>query len=132
MRTSRGSSREGCTIPMSSSRTRIHCVSRTWCAPCGGAWRAPTRPARAPHARVLVPVRRNFEAAIQHYLANGLIWDGGDVPTVDDPLYVSIADEMKEAAGHFEGAKIVDQWPVKLPTSFVIIDDPGNPAVLPD
>jgi len=83
-------------------------------------------------ARVLVPVREKFNDAITHYLANGQVWNGGDVPTVDDPLYVSIADEMKEAAGHFEGAKVVDQWVVKMPTSFVIIDDPGNPATLPD
>ncbi len=83
-------------------------------------------------ARVIVPIRPNFEGAITHYLNTGQIWNGGDVPTVDSDLYVSIADEMKEAAGHFENAKIVDQWTVKVPTSFVIIDDPGNTAVLPD
>jgi hypothetical protein len=83
-------------------------------------------------ARVMVPVRPNFEGAINIYLATGQVWNGGDVPTVDSELYVSIADEMKEAAGHFQNEKVVDRWTVKVPTSFVIIDDPDNTAVLPD
>ncbi|MDX6496867.1 MAG: hypothetical protein QOG23_127 [Blastocatellia bacterium] len=83
-------------------------------------------------ARVLVPVRRNYWSAISDYLTNGQIWQGGDVPGVDDPLYVSIADEMKEAAGHFKNEGVVEEWVVKVPTNFVMIDDPNNPLTLPD
>lgn len=53
-------------------------------------------------ARVLVPVRAGYEQAILHYLEteSGEIWEGGDPPHVDDDLYVSIVDAIKEDHGH--------------------------------
>ncbi|MFW9929637.1 MAG: hypothetical protein ACFFD1_09615, partial [Candidatus Thorarchaeota archaeon] len=51
-------------------------------------------------ARVLLPVRPNYEQPILHYFeTEGEIWEGGDPPHVDDPLYVSIVDSLQELQG---------------------------------
>jgi hypothetical protein len=52
-------------------------------------------------ARVVVPVRPGYEAAIAHFMAGGGPWDGGDPPQVDDELYVSLIDEIREQQGMF-------------------------------
>lgn len=85
-------------------------------------------------ARVLVPVRPGFEKAILHYLnTGGEIWNGEDVPMPDDPLYVSIIDEIMEADGYFEGGVPEgDPWLTKVPTSLVYLHNPNSPGDLPD
>jgi len=85
-------------------------------------------------ARVLVPVRNAYAKAILHYLnTGGEIWNGEDVPTPDDPLYVSIIDEIMEADGVFEGAEIEGEpWLSKVPTSLVYLTHAGTPDDLPD
>jgi hypothetical protein len=85
-------------------------------------------------ARILVPVRPGYEKAMLHYLnTGGEIWNGEDVPAPDDPLYVSIIDEIKEADGSFEGG--IDEgepWLSKVPTSLVYLEHQGSPSDLPD
>lgn len=79
-------------------------------------------------ARVVLPVRPQFTDAILHFLATGgEIWNGGDVPTIDDPLYLSIVEEMKEAPGTAVG----EPWIIKEPTSLVMLQG-ANPPELPD
>ena len=52
---------------------------------------------RAGAARVQVPIRPNYEGAVLHFLeTKGSLWEGGDPPHVDDPLYVSILTEIQE------------------------------------
>ncbi|MFL5705971.1 MAG: hypothetical protein ACJ8AG_24565, partial [Ktedonobacteraceae bacterium] len=47
-------------------------------------------------ARVIVPVHLAYEGAVLHYLeSNGEIWNGGDPPVLNDPLFESIVDELK-------------------------------------
>lgn len=85
-------------------------------------------------ARVLVPVRNAYVKAILHYLnTGGEIWNGEDVPAPDDPLYVSIIDEIMEADGYFEGGEIVGEpWLNKVPTSLVYLTHDDSPGDLPD
>lgn len=85
-------------------------------------------------ARVLVPVRLGYEKAILHYLnTGGEIWNGEDVPAPNDPLYVSIIDEIKEADGSFEGGtEESEPWLSKVPTSLVYLEHQGSPNDLPD
>ena len=85
-------------------------------------------------ARVLVPVRPGYEKAILHYLnTGGEIWNGEDVPAPNDPLYVSIIDEIKEADGSFEGGEEEGEpWLSKVPTSLVYLEHQGSPSDLPD
>ena len=55
---------------------------------------------RAGSGRVQVPVRPGYEEALLHFLeSDGVIWEGGDPPHVDDDLYVSILEELRVARG---------------------------------
>ncbi|MGN7723844.1 hypothetical protein [Chitinophaga sp. 22620] len=73
-------------------------------------------------ARVVVPVRSNFEKAMAFYLATGIIWKGGQVPQVNDPLYLSIIQEIQEQTeGGAEGTPVDEPWEYTLPTSLVML-----------
>lgn len=68
-------------------------------------------------ARVIVTVRPGFEAAVQHFLTTGQIWNGGQIPVIGDPLFLSIADEMREPLGQ-PGGKA---WVTRVPTALTIL-----------
>lgn len=70
-------------------------------------------------ARVMVTVRPGFEAAVQFFLETGLIWNGGEVPVIGDPMYMSIVDEMRAPVGVPQGK----YWITKLPTTLTILQD---------
>jgi hypothetical protein len=77
---------------------------------------------RAGAARVAVPVRPGFDDVVLHYLGTGQIWDGGQVPQVDDELYVSVAQQLEEQSHAEQGGKPVgDPWEVRLPTTLVML-----------
>ena len=75
---------------------------------------------RAGYARVVVPVTPAYDDAVLYYLSSGgQIWNGGDPPTIDDPLYVSIADELGDAtAGR---TPYGEPWEVTIPTTLVYL-----------
>jgi hypothetical protein len=68
-------------------------------------------------ARVVVTVRPGFEDAVRFYMQTGLVWNGGEVPVIDDPLHLSIIDELKEPEGKPEGKA----WATRIPTSLTIL-----------
>jgi hypothetical protein len=71
-------------------------------------------------ARVTIPVRPWFEKAVAHYIETGEIWDGGDVPDINSPLYVSILTEVEERLNKPGEEKAQgDPWEVRLPTTLV-------------
>lgn len=88
---------------------------------------------RAGSARVLVPVRPHYEEPIIYYLwtSPGEIWNGGEMPTIHNELYVSIVDELMAAAdADLADAVAVGQpWEIKLPTELVKLQEDGT---LPD
>lgn len=96
---------------------------------------------RAGAARVVVPVRPAYTESVLHYLNTNEIWNGGSPPTLADPLYVSIVDEIKANTGaDLDDALtacslnagypcVVDEWEVKLPTTLVYLQ---QDATLPD
>jgi len=51
---------------------------------------------KAGAARVTVPVRPAFNDAISNYVSTGQIWPGDEKPMIDDPLYVSIVEEIQQ------------------------------------
>jgi hypothetical protein len=75
---------------------------------------------RAGYARVVVPVRPGFEDAFQYYLVTGQVWMGGGLPSVSDPTYLPIAEEMKEQLGA-PGSEtpVGDSWEFRLPTQLI-------------
>ena len=75
---------------------------------------------KAGYARVLVPARPTFEGALDHFRIFGEIWNGGPLPTISDPQYLPIADEMAEKSGK-PGAEVPmgEAWEVRVPTTLV-------------
>lgn len=68
-------------------------------------------------ARVIVTVRPGFEEAVRHYFQTGQVWNGGEVPVIDDELYLSIVDELRSPEGLPEGKA----WVTRVPTSLTIL-----------
>jgi hypothetical protein len=89
---------------------------------------------RAGAARVVVPVHPAYPEAVLHYLHTGEIWKGGEPPNIDDPLFISIINELRgDAQLNDDGDGLtacsldsatpcfVDEWEVKLPTELVYL-----------
>ena len=53
-------------------------------------------------ARVILTIRPGFEEAVNWFMATGQVWNGGQVPTMDDELFISIVDELRETEGEVE------------------------------
>ncbi|UZT99987.1 hypothetical protein ODZ84_10650 [Chryseobacterium fluminis] len=70
-------------------------------------------------ARIIVTVKPGFEAAVQFFLETGLIWNGGAVPVIGDPMYMSIVDEMRQPTGEPQGK----YWITRVPTTLTIFQD---------
>ena len=68
-------------------------------------------------ARVVATVRPGFEDAVTFYMSTGKIWNGGEVPVIGDPMYLSVVDEMKETLGEKHGK----YWLTRIPTSLTIL-----------
>ncbi|WP_296146407.1 hypothetical protein [uncultured Flavobacterium sp.] len=67
-------------------------------------------------ARVILTIRPGFEEAVNWYMATGQVWNGGQVPTLDDELFISIVDELRETEGEVE-----ETWETRVPTSLTMI-----------
>ncbi len=82
---------------------------------------------KAGAARVVVSVRPGFESAVGHFLESGELWDGGDLPPITSPLYLSIIEEIKErdkaAGGEVPQG---DPWEVHLPTTLIKLRDQAS------
>ncbi len=81
-------------------------------------------------SRVVVTVKPGFEEAVMYFMATGKIWNGGQVPVIGDPLYLSIVDELKE-----QEYTVEETWETVLPTSLiglqrggVAVDEDGLPC----
>jgi len=68
-------------------------------------------------ARVIVTVRPGFEEAVNYYMQTGQIWNGGEVPVIEDKLFMSIVDELRQTLGQKEGKA----WATRLPTALTIL-----------
>jgi len=68
-------------------------------------------------ARVIVSVRPGFEKAVNWYMATGQVWNGGEVPTLGDDLFLSLDQEMQEVEPTPEGLP----WKTKLPSDLTVI-----------
>jgi hypothetical protein len=72
----------------------------------------------AGYARVVVPVRPGFESAVSHYMETRQVFQGTGEPSVNDPLYHSIVEEIQERTGAGKGEVAVGEaWETRMPTS---------------
>lgn len=85
---------------------------------------------KAGAARVVVSVRPGFESAVAHFLDTAQIWNGGELPPITSPLYVSIIEEIRER-DKAPGNEVAqgEPWDVRLPTTLVKL---RNQASLPE
>lgn len=78
---------------------------------------------KAGAARVVIPVRPGFEAAMAHYHETGDVWLGEEIPDMFSDMYVSIIDEIKSRNYVPGEEKCVAEWNVKIPTGLVMLRD---------
>ncbi len=71
-------------------------------------------------ARVVVTVKPGFEDAIMHFMAFGQIWQGGQMPVLGNPLYLSLVDEIKE-----QEYVVEETWQTVVPTNLIALQKDG-------
>ena len=71
-------------------------------------------------ARVVVTVKPGFEDAVMHYMSFGQIWNGGQMPVIGNPLYLSIVDELKE-----QEYVVEETWETVVPTALIALQESG-------
>lgn len=71
-------------------------------------------------ARVIVTVRPGFEKAVMYYMATKRVWNGGQIPLLGDPLYMSISDELEE-----QEYTVEETWETVVPTSLIGLQKDG-------
>lgn len=81
-------------------------------------------------ARVVVPASRAYNDAVLYFLWSDKpnlgerLWKGGPTPTVSDPLYRSIAEEVRNQTDDLAGAKPEGEpWEFTLPTTLVWLQE---------
>ena len=75
-------------------------------------------------ARMVVPIRKGFERAVNFYMETGEVWNGGDlVFDSEDDLYLSIDEELEEPESFIE-----EEWETRVPTTLTLIQ--GDSAFL--
>lgn len=78
---------------------------------------------QAGSARVVLPVHPAYNDAVMYFLENnGAIWKGGEPPRLNDPMFISIAEELRNQTDDL--AKAIpegDSWEVVLPTTLVYL-----------
>ncbi|MFF7647022.1 hypothetical protein [Streptomyces canus] len=82
---------------------------------------------RAGWARVVVPARPGFEAAIRYFLQFGTLPPSAVDPAVESEMYLPIVEEVSERTGRGQGELPVgDPWEVRVPTSMVLVRPESN------
>jgi hypothetical protein len=76
---------------------------------------------KAGAARLVVPVKPEFEKAMAHYHETGKVWMGKEMPDIFSELYVSLLDEIRGRNYTPDEEILVEQWDVKLPTTLVML-----------
>ncbi len=84
-------------------------------------------------ARVVLPVSPAYNDAMLYFLqtrsanVRDRIWQGGQPPTIDDPLFKSIADEIRAQTDDLGDATPEgDPWEYTLPTTLVWLQPDGT------
>ncbi|GAL83599.1 hypothetical protein C173_12015 [Sporocytophaga myxococcoides] len=83
---------------------------------------------QAGSARVVIPVYPAYNDAVMYFLENnGAIWKGGEPPRLNDPLYISLADELRDETDDLGNATPEGTpWEVVLPTTLVYLQNDSN------
>jgi hypothetical protein len=74
-------------------------------------------------ARVVLPVHPAYNDAVMYFLENhGAIWNGGEPPRLQDPLFISLTEELRSQTDDLANATPEGEpWEVILPTTLVYL-----------
>lgn len=84
---------------------------------------------RAGQARVVLPVRPGFGRAVHYFLKTGLVWGGGYLPLFQSADMLESYADVETQVQLDPPVQVGDSWEVRLPTSFVILQED---SVLPE
>jgi hypothetical protein len=78
---------------------------------------------QAGSARVVLPVHPAYNDAVMYFLENnGAIWGGGEPPSLSDPLFISLAQELRNQTDDLANASPEGEpWEVVLPTTLIYL-----------
>lgn len=78
---------------------------------------------KAGYAKVILPIRPNYEKSVLYYLKTNMIWAGGEVPAFSDDTTLSLLEELHESVqlAKGNGKPVGKPWEIKVPTSFVYL-----------
>jgi hypothetical protein len=82
---------------------------------------------KAGSARVVVPARPGMEAAVHHWLIYQQPYLGRPMPIIGDPMYVSVATEIRDLMVPPEDGLPGDSWEAQIGTTFLWLEDSGSP-----
>ena len=84
-------------------------------------------------ARVVIPVHPAYNDAVLYFLENnGVIWKGGETPRLNDSMFISIADELRNQTDDLTNAiPEGDPWEVILPTTLVYLQKDSDLPTFP-
>ncbi len=77
----------------------------------------------ASFAQVILPVARGMEHRFRYFMVtNGLVFEGEDVPVIDDEVSLSVLDELEDDPSLLDDeAAVVSTSKVKLPSPHIIL-----------
>ncbi len=81
---------------------------------------------RAGSSRVIVPARPGFEVAVHNWLLYKIPFLSGQLPALDDPLYVSIDKEIRDLTSPWEGGVAGDSWQSRVSTTMLYLETEGD------
>lgn len=81
---------------------------------------------RAGSARVIVPTRPGFDDAVRNWLLYRVPFVSGQLPSPDDPLYISIDKEIRELTSPWEGGVPGDTWQSRVGTTLLYLEKDGD------
>jgi hypothetical protein len=81
---------------------------------------------RSGSARVILPARPGFDDAVNNWLATGVPFLSGRLPTADETLYVRIDTEIRELTAPREGGYAGDTWQSQVSTTMLYLEEKGD------
>lgn len=75
-------------------------------------------------AIVDIPIRPAYTQAVLNFLSTGEIWEFQNMPTLNDPMHLSIIQMIKDDQKQTGGTLVGQKWEAVIPTAEVIVKDP--------
>lgn len=78
---------------------------------------------KAGSARVVVPVRPAFNDAVKNWLLYQVPFITGQLPSPNEPMFVSIDREIRDLIAPLDGGIAEDSWEARVSTTLMYLQD---------